>query len=112
MLTVLLFAMLAQDRPVLPAPDDDAMHIVPREKCEPRDGEITVCGINDTARFRLQPTNDARWKEAPLRPDFKLPGGATGTIRAEQRGLPGASAPAAFVTIKIPFGGKKKPDDK
>ena len=93
---------------MLPAPDDDGTRTASSAPCGPRSDEITVCGNADMTRFRSKPLDDARWKQAPLRPDFKLPGGARGTVYAEQRSLPGASAPAAMVSVKIPLGHKPK----
>lgn len=104
---LLLIALLAQDRPVLPAPDDDALRVVPREKCQADGEEIVVCARTGESPYRISRL-EPRFTEKPVRPSLKLPGGASATLHAEQRSLPGASAPAAFVTLKIPIGGKKK----
>ncbi|RYE04210.1 MAG: hypothetical protein EOP61_01500 [Sphingomonadales bacterium] len=106
----LLLALLAQDRPKLPAPDDDATRLTAPAPCNPNGDEIVVCGTSDMSRFRVDQLDDARWAEKPVRPTVKLPGGGDLTVRAEQRSLPGASAPAAFVTLRVPLGGKKKPE--
>lgn len=109
MLALALF-LAVQDRPVLPAPDTIGEGAGTQPTCGPSAEEITVCGNGDMARFRAGPLEDARWAEKPLRPRFKLPGGGRGVVHAEQRSLPGASAPAAFVTLRIPLGGEKKPE--
>ncbi len=36
-----------------------------------------------------------------------LPGGSTASVDATQRGVGGASVPAAMLTLHIPLGGKK-----
>ena len=93
---------------MLPAPDDDATRTVGEAKCDPQAGEITVCGDGDMSRFRAGPADDARWAEKPIRAAVKLPGGARGVVYAEQRSLPGASAPAAMVRVTIPLGARAK----
>ena len=108
----LALLLAVQDRPMLPAPDTvgEGSGAGAARRCDPGSEEITVCGNADMSRFRAGPLDDARWAEKPLRPRFKLPGGGQGAVHAEQRSLPGASAPAAMVTLKIPLGGKKKPE--
>lgn len=103
---LLLAALFAQDRGILPALDEDRTDTVSREASP---DEITIYGNSDMSRFRSAPIDGARWVETPLRPVFKLPGEARATVHAEQRSLPGASAPAAMVRLTIPLGGKKKP---
>jgi hypothetical protein len=76
--------------------------------CRPRADEIIVCGDGDMSRFRARPVDDARWAEKPLRPRFNLSRGARAVVHAEQRSLPGASAPAAMVRVTIPLGRKPK----
>jgi len=101
----LLLALLVQDRPVLPAPDDDGT----RTRAAPAEGEeIVVRGNRDMGRFRTGPIDGSRWAEKPLRPEVKLPGGGQAAVRAEQRDVGGVSVPAAMVTLKIPLGRKLK----
>ncbi len=108
---LLLASLAAQDRaPIFPSPDEagDAAMIAKRP-CRPGGDTITVCG-NPNGR-RLPTLDEARWAEKPLRPDFRLPGGGSGTVTAVQRGLPGASGVGLMVTGTIPLGKKpKKPD--
>lgn len=105
----LALLLAVQDRAALPAPDTVGEGTGATRACDLKSEEITICGDADMARFRAGPLDDARWAEPPLRPAFNLRGGARGAVYAEQRSLPGASAPAAMVTVKIPLGGKKKP---
>lgn len=91
---------------MLPAPDDDATRTASKA-CDPNGEEITVCGNTDMSRFRSGPLDDARWAEKPVRPDFKLPGGGRGSVRAANRNVGAVSAPAAKVTLAIPLGRKR-----
>ncbi len=108
MLAFALLLALAQDRTSsLPPGPDDGTPPAPARCGEATDG-ITVCGNADQSRFRLRRT-EPRYEPRPLRPNFTLPGGGTGTVEAVQRGVGGVSVPSAMVTLKIPLGGKKKP---
>ncbi len=107
-----LIVLVPQDRaPIFPSPDEagDAA-MVPRRPCRPSGATITVCG--DPHGMRLPTLDDARW-EPPIRPRFRLPGGAQGEVYAVQRVLaPGVESPAAFITATIPLGRKPvKPDE-
>ncbi len=109
---LLLVALSPQDRaPIFPSPDEagDAA-MVPKRPCRRGDDTITVCG--DPHGMRLPTLDEARWGP-PIRPYFRLPGGASGRIYTVQRILPGdIRIPAAFVTATIPLGGKpKKPGE-
>lgn len=102
----LLLAIVAQDRTTGPVSDDEpAPTATPR--CGTTPDEITVCGDADPSRFRVR-TLPPRYRQPPLRPQFTLPGGGTGTVEAVQRGTSGASVPSAMLTLRIPLGGKKK----
>jgi hypothetical protein len=105
---LLLVSLAPQDHaPIFPSPDEagDAA-LTPRRPCRPGGDTITVCGTR--YGMRVPTLDEARWAEKPLRPDFRLPGGGSGTVYAEQRSLPGASAPALMVTATIPLGKKPK----
>ncbi len=109
---LLLVALAGQDRaPIFPSPDEagDAA-MMPRRPCRPGGDTITVCGHANGSR--LPTLDEARWAEKPLRPDFRLPGGGSGTVVAVQRELPGAKGAGLMVTATIPLGRKpKKPDE-
>jgi hypothetical protein len=112
MLTALLLvAFAAPDRaPIFPSPDEagDAA-MVPGRPCRPGGDTITVCGNPNGSR--LPTLDEARWAEKPIRPDFRLPGGGSGTVQAMQRDLPGARGVGVMATATIPLGKKpKKPD--
>lgn len=108
MLTALFLVLAARDRaPIFPSPDEagDAA-LVPKRPCRPGGDTITVCG--NPHGMRLPSLDEARWAEKPLRPDFRLPGGGSGTVTAVQRSLPGASGDGLMVTGTIPLGRKPK----
>ena len=113
MLAALLFvAFAAQDHaPIFPSPDEagDAA-MTPRRPCRPGGDTITVCGSR--TGMRLPTLDEARWAEKPLRPDFRLPGGGTGTVEGVQRSIaPGVSVPSLMVTATIPLGKKPRKAD-
>ncbi|RYE03845.1 MAG: hypothetical protein EOP61_03015 [Sphingomonadales bacterium] len=104
---LLFLALLAQDRPVLPAPDDDATRTASPAPAEAKGEEVIIQGNRDMSRFRIQPGDAARWAEKPIRPQFSIAGLGKLSVEAEQRSLPGASAPAAMVRLRIPLGRKR-----
>lgn len=109
---LLLVAVAAQDRaPIFPSPDEagDAA-MVPKRPCRPGGDTITVCG--NPKGSRLPTLDEARWAEKPLRPDFRLPGGGSGTVTAVQRDLPGARGVGLMATATIPLGKKPKKQDE
>ncbi|RYY33076.1 MAG: hypothetical protein EOP59_18160 [Sphingomonadales bacterium] len=99
----LLLALLVQDRPSLPAPDEDGTRTRSAES-----EEIVVRGNRDMTRFRTGPIDGSRWAEKPLRPQVRLPGGGQAAVHADQRDVGGVSVPAAMVTLKLPLGRKPK----
>ena len=105
---VLLLVAAIQDRPA-PGPRAGSMDVgslTAAPKCDSGSGdEIVVCGKQEAERFRLRPL-------APRYVDQKravtnVAGGEL-SVEAEQRSLPGASAPAAMVRFRIPLGKAKK----
>ena len=107
----MLLALAPQDRAATgPAPDDEPAPAARSPGCGTVPDEITVCGNADQSRFRLAPLTP-RFEPRPLRPQFALPGGGTGSVEAVQRGVGGVSVPSAMVTLRIPLGGTKK-DEK
>lgn len=84
-------------------PDGDPpAAVLPKPDCTPRAGEVVVCGRGDPDQFRLKPVPE-RYVEPPVRVGTGLGQGEV-AVEAEQRDLPGASAPAAMVRLKLPFG--------
>jgi hypothetical protein len=105
MLAFALLLTLAQDRSsIVPGPEEDA--VPPPARCQTVPDEITVCGNPDQSRFRLAPL-EPRYKAGTPRAQFMLPGGSTASVDATQRGVGGASVPAAMLTLHIPLGGRK-----
>lgn len=90
---------------IMPSPGaaEALLHPVPQAACRPSPNEIIVCA-KDPNIYRLP-------KAGPLPDDPGLPqaewrlfGNAKMGVHGTQRSLPnGASAPAAMVTIKVPF---------
>lgn len=110
MLAFALLLALAQDRTssLPPGPDEGTS---PAPRCGASPDDITVCGKTDQSRFRIGPLDAQRFEPEPIRPDFRLPGGGTGTVEAIQHNAGITSAPAAMVTLKIPLGRKPKPKE-
>lgn len=111
MLAFALLLALAQDRTssLPPGPDDEGRPAPAR--CGDASDGITVCGNPDQSRFRVGPLDARRFEPRPVRPDFRLPGGGTGTVEAVQHDAGITSAPAAMVTLRIPLGRKPKPKE-
>lgn len=120
-MAVLAFALLAILLPQQargPAGDDDGTGIASRpltgQRCPvPTDpNEIVVCKRDEPDRYRIGPQLAAPPQRRALGPSFRLPGGGEVRAEAQQHSAGIASVPAAFVTLRIPLGGKKKkPDD-
>lgn len=105
----LLLALVAQDRAATgPVSGDEP---APPPRCGPAADGITVCGNSDQSRFRLKPLVP-RFEPRPLRPQFTLPGGGTGTVEADQHSAGTASVPSAMVRLTIPLGRKKKGESR
>jgi hypothetical protein len=109
---LLLLPLAAQDRaPVFPGGDDAIPPVLPQSSCQPKPGEdVVVCGNADPDRFRARVTEEERYREKPLRPEFDIAGVGKADVQAVQRSLPGASAPGVMFSLKIPLG-KKKDDE-
>lgn len=114
LIAALLLALSVQDGPALvPGGEDTALPpILPKPSCRPRPGEdVVICGSTDPSRFRAPLLDDHRYKEEPLRAGLRIKGVGEADIHAVQRGFPGASAPGAMITLKIPLGKKKDEDE-
>ena len=89
----------------MPATDLERFDLrgLPPLPCPKEQGEeIVVCGKRPKA-MDIHTANPSAFVEKPLRPEVQLPFG-TVDLKAEQRTtFDGRSAPAAIVTLKIPF---------
>jgi hypothetical protein len=96
-----LFAFQAVGAVTLP-PDERLLHPVPPTVCDRSAMEIVVCSKNaDTYRLpKPDPTFDTA---GPPKAEWGLVGDAKMSLHADQRQLGPMSAPAAMVTITIPF---------
>jgi len=120
-MAVLAFALVAILLPQQargPAGDDDATGIASRsltqQRCPTPTGpdDIVVCKREEPNRYRIGPTLQPPPERRALDPSIRLPGGGEVRAEAQQHSAGIASVPAAFVTLRIPLGGKKKkPDD-
>jgi hypothetical protein len=77
---------------------------IPSPPCGDSEGnEIVVCGKRAKA-MDIHTADPSIFQEKPLRAETALPFGGTIDLHGEQRTiLGGQSAPAAVVTVKIPF---------
>ncbi|SFO25124.1 hypothetical protein SAMN05428984_2952 [Sphingomonas sp. OK281] len=69
-------------------------------------GEIVVCARPTDRRRATIPEPVRSPCGDPL--SFRLPGGGTGNVHAIRTELPGASGQGAAVTLKMPFGKRKR----
>lgn len=90
---------------MMPAPGagEALLHPVPQATCHPSPNEIVVCA-KDPDTYRLPKAGPL--PDNPILPqaEWRLFGNAKMGVHGTQRAMPnGASAPAAMVTIKVPF---------
>ncbi|GAA0745830.1 hypothetical protein CA233_08835 [Sphingomonas sp. ABOLD] len=118
LLAFALLAILLPQQARGPAGDDDGTGIaarpLTRQRCPvPTDpNEIVVCKRDEPDRYRIGPQLAAPPQRRALDPSIRLPGAGEVRAEAQQHSAGIASVPAAFVTLRIPLGGKKKkPDD-
>ncbi|MGN7997509.1 hypothetical protein [Sphingomonas sp. 22176] len=118
LLAFALLAILLPQQARGPAGDDDGTGIVSRpltqQRCPvPTDpNEIVVCKRDEPDRYRIGPRLEAPTQRRAFDPSIRLPGGGEVRAEAQQHDAGITSAPAAFVSLRIPLGGKKKkPDD-
>lgn len=105
---MLALMLMVQTIPV-PSPQPVVGPILPKlpgaaePGCQRSDDDIVVCGKTDNEQYRLRPIGPP--PNSRVMPPATIPiGQGTADLRAVQRALPnGASAPAAMVTLKLPF---------
>jgi hypothetical protein len=101
---LLLFQAAVSIAPTPGAPDERLLHPVQPSTCHPAPNEIVVCG-RDADVYRLPKAGPL--PDNPILPkaEWKLFGDTTMGVNAAQRVLPnsGRRAPAAMVTVKVPF---------
>lgn len=67
-------------------------------------GEVVVCGRTDAdAQYRLQPGDDQRFSEQPIRAETRIFGNARLKAHGEQSNVGGFTAPRAMATFSWPF---------
>ena len=86
-----------------PSPDDSLLHPVLPARCNRSTSEIVVCATDQNA-YRLHAAGPDVEPTATLpKAEWRLIGDTKMGVHAEQRSVGGFSAPAAMVTIKVPF---------
>lgn len=105
MLDVVL--MLAQAISVAPPPLPAAGPVLPKalsvtSTCEPSNDDIVICSKKDADQYRLRPIGPPP-NGKPLPPMTAKLGNGTIDGRAVQKCVGGFCAPAAMVTVKLPF---------
>jgi hypothetical protein len=84
-------------------PDERLLHPAPPSTCHASATEIVVCG-KDADSYRLPKSGPAPDAKGPPTAEWGLIGDAKMNAHGTQRGSLGmASAPAAMVTVTIPF---------
>jgi len=107
LLLVLSLVAVPQDSHAFPGGgEDDTRTIIAEPRCDRTGDEIVVCGEAGPDRYRLK-KSEPRYVEPPVRAASRLGPGEI-SIEAEQRGFPQATAPAAMVRFRLPFGKKPK----
>lgn len=100
-----MVAVLLAQAAVVPLDFDLAKLPKSAAKCSQGSGdEIVVCKAPDR---RLHAPAKV-YGDKPVRADFDIGNGKRLKVEGVQRSFPGASAPAAMVTLSIPFGSGKK----
>ena len=103
---MLALMLMVQTIP-LPPPQPVAGPVLPKlpgatEGCQRSDDDIVICGQTDTDKYRLRPIGPPP-NGKPLPPMTARVGNGTLDLKGVQRTFPGASAPAAMVTLKLPL---------
>ncbi len=89
---------------IAPAPDasERLLHPVPPSACRPSSNEIVVCG-RDADTYRLPKTGTTPEATGLPKAEWRLFGVTRIDVHGTQRTLASGSAPAAMVTVKLPF---------
>ncbi len=82
--------------------DQRLLHPVPPANCNPSPNEIVVCGT-DADTYRLPKVGPSPEVTVLPKAEWRLSGNAKMTVHGSERTVGGFSAPAAMVTIKVPF---------
>ena len=99
--------MVAQAILTTPPPLPAAGPILPKSlsvvaRCDPSDNDIVVCGKQDPNQYRVRPLGPPP-NGKPLPPMTAKIGNGTIDGHASERCVGGFCAPAAMITLKLPF---------
>ena len=83
-------------------PDERLIHPVPPERCNHSGTEIVVCAKDQDA-YRLHGSGPRIEPTMPAKAEWRLFGDTKMSAHAEERSVGGFSAPAAMVTVTVPF---------
>ena len=97
----LLLLLAAPGLPLFPGPDDDRPSTPTKHDCATGSsgGDIVVCARSDANVMRIR----AAYAERPIRAQAGLPGGGKVNLHGEERVVGGVSAPAAMLSLMVPF---------
>lgn len=85
------------------APDDRLLHPVQPEQCKHSGQEIVVCAKDQDA-YRLHGSGPQIEPTVPTKAEWRLFGDTKMSAHGVERSVgPGVSAPAAMVTVTVPF---------
>jgi hypothetical protein len=96
--------LLLQASSAVTVPDERLLHPVPQRRCDTSGAEILVCA-KDRDAYRLHGAGPAIEPTVATKAEWRLFGDTKMDVHAESRGAPGGggSAPAAMVTVTVPF---------
>ena len=106
LLALLIAHSVPQEHKAFPGAEDDGTRTITAEpRCDPAAQDNEICVTANPNRHRLEKI-EPRYIEPPVRAARRLGPGEI-AVEAEQREFPGATAPAAMVRFRMPFGRKK-----
>ena len=85
-----------------PPTDQRLVHPVPPATCNPSPSEIVVCG-KDRDSYRLRQIGPSPEAMVLPKAEWRLFGNAEMSVHGSERTVGGFGAPAAMVTLKLPF---------
>jgi len=94
--------MLQAASAVTTDPNQLLLHPVPPEPCNRSGTDIVVCAKDQDA-YRLHGSGPQVEPTMPTKAEWRLFGDTKMSAHAEERSVGGFSAPAAMVTVTVPF---------
>jgi hypothetical protein len=98
-----VYALLVLQTASAAAADPNVLlHPVPPRSCEASGSDIVVCA-RDREEYRLHGAGPQIEPTGPAKAEWRLFGDTKMGLHAEQRSSGGFTAPAAMVTVTVPF---------